>query len=89
MVWNSKENLAAKHMLPVVDSMMKSMNKWFWGTTYDNATHGFARAQDDPKTGMGRDGQPVQRDPAEEQANRTAIKDAWPRTVSFFKTNLK
>ncbi|HEY4130651.1 MAG TPA: dienelactone hydrolase family protein [Gemmatimonadaceae bacterium] len=66
-------------VMPATDSMMKSMNKWYYGNNYQGAVHGFMRAQDDQK---------AKRDEAEEQANLAAAKDAWPRTVAFLKTNL-
>lgn len=65
--------------MPAVDSMMHALHKEYFGKNYEGAIHGFARAQDDPK---------AQRDPAEEQANLAAIKDAWPRTVAFLKKHL-
>ncbi len=58
---------------------MKALGKTYVGKNYEGAVHGFLRAQDDPKT---------PRDPAEEQANLAATKDAWPRTVDFLKKNL-
>lgn len=67
-------------MMPAVDSAMKAMNKWYYGSNYPGAVHGFMRAQDDPKSPT--------RDEAEEQANMAAAKDAWPRTIAFLKTNL-
>jgi carboxymethylenebutenolidase len=66
-------------MMPAVDSAMKAMNKWYYGRNYPGAVHGFMRAQDDPK---------ATRDEAEEKANLDAAKDAWPRTITFLKTNL-
>jgi carboxymethylenebutenolidase len=65
--------------MPGVDSAMHALHKDYFGKNYDGAIHGFARAQDDPK---------AQRDTAEEQANLSAIKDAWPRTVAFLKKHL-
>jgi carboxymethylenebutenolidase len=65
--------------MPAIDSLMKASGKSYYGSNYPGAVHGFARAQDDPK---------AQRDEAEEKANLDAIKDAWPRTVTFLKTNL-
>jgi len=65
--------------MPAVDSAMKALGKSYFGKNYEGAIHGFLRAQDDPK---------ATRDVAEEQANLTATKDAWPRTVAFLKTNL-
>lgn len=65
--------------MPAVDSAMHALHKDYFGKNYDGAIHGFARAQDDPK---------AQRDSVEEQANLTAIKDAWPKTVAFLKKHL-
>jgi carboxymethylenebutenolidase len=65
--------------MPAVESIMKSLGKWYYGKNYDGAAHGFLRIQDDPKTPP---------DPAENQANVAATKDAWPRTLDFLKTNL-
>ena len=67
-------------MMPAIDSTMKAQRKWYYGNNYPGAVHGFMRAQDDPKTPT--------RDEAEEKANLDAAKDAWPRTVTFLKTNL-
>jgi carboxymethylenebutenolidase len=67
-------------MMPAVDSAMKAMKKWYYGSNYPGAVHGFMRAQDDPKSPT--------RDEAEEKANLDAAKDAWPRTIAFLKTNL-
>lgn len=65
--------------MPALDSAMKALGKWYLGRNYEGAVHGFLRAQDDPKAA---------RDTVEEQANLTATKDAWPRTVEFLKKNL-
>jgi carboxymethylenebutenolidase len=65
--------------MPAIDSIMKANGKWYYGSNYPGAVHGFARAQDDPK---------AQRDEVEEKANLDAIKDAWPRTLAFLRTNL-
>jgi carboxymethylenebutenolidase len=65
--------------MPAVDSAMKALGKWYYGSNYPGAVHGFLRAQDDPKP---------TRDEAEEQANLAATKDGWPRTVAFLKQNL-
>jgi carboxymethylenebutenolidase len=67
--------------MPAVDSAMKALGKTYYGINYQGAIHGFLRAQNDPK-------QP-QRDEAEEQANLTATKDAWPRTLAFLRQHLK
>jgi carboxymethylenebutenolidase len=66
--------------MPAVDSAMKALGKSYVGINYQGAIHGFLRAQDDPK---------AQRDEAEEQANLTATKDAWPRTLDFLRRNLR
>ena len=66
--------------MPAVDSAMKALGKSYVGVNYPGAIHGFMRAQNDPKT---------PRDEAEEQANLAAAKDAWPRTLQFFRQNLK
>jgi carboxymethylenebutenolidase len=66
--------------MPAIDSTMKALGKSYVGINYPGATHGFLRAQDDPK---------AQRDEAEEQANLAAAKDAWPRTLDFLRRNLK
>jgi carboxymethylenebutenolidase len=67
--------------MPAVDSAMKALGKTYYGINYQGAIHGFLRAQNDPK-------QP-QRDEVEEQANLTAAKDAWPRTLAFLRQHLK
>lgn len=66
--------------MPAVDSAMKALGKSYVGINYQGAIHGFLRAQNDPKP---------QRDEAEEQANLTATKDAWPRTLDFLRRNLR
>ena len=66
--------------MPAVDSAMKALGKTYYGVNYQGAVHGFLRAQNDPKP---------QRDEAEEQANLAATKDAWPRTLTFLRQNLK
>jgi carboxymethylenebutenolidase len=65
--------------MPAIESTMKAMGKWYYGSNYEGAEHGFARAQNDPKT---------PRDEATEGANLVAITDGWPRTVAFLKKNL-
>jgi len=66
--------------MPAVDSAMKASGKSYLGINYQGAIHGFLRAQNDPK---------AQRDEPEEQANLTATKDAWPRTLEFLRRNLR
>lgn len=64
--------------MPAVDSAMKALRKPYLGINYPGAIHGFLRAQDDSTA----------HNPAQEQANLTATKDAWPRTVAFLRKNL-
>ncbi|MGE3616208.1 MAG: dienelactone hydrolase family protein [Gemmatimonadales bacterium] len=66
--------------MPAIDSIMTAMRKDYFGRNYEGAVHGFLRAQDDPRA--------TERDPAEEAANLSATRDAWPRTVSFLKKHL-
>ena len=63
--------------MPAVDSMMRALHKGYYGRNYAGAIHGFLRAQNDLMA--------PQRDPAEEQANLAAARDAWPRTVAFLR----
>ncbi len=65
--------------MPAIDSSMHAMGKSYYGRNYEGAEHGFARAQNDPKT---------PRDEATESANQAAIVDAWPRTVTFLRKSL-
>ena len=65
--------------MPALDSAMKAMHKDYFGKNYEGAVHGFMRAQNDPKATP---------DPAEEQANLAAAKEAWPKTIAFLKKNL-
>jgi carboxymethylenebutenolidase len=64
--------------MPAVDSMMKALGKSYVGINYPGAGHGFLRTQDDSTA----------QNPAWQQADLAATKDAWPRTVAFLKTNL-
>lgn len=66
--------------MPALDSMMRALGKKFYSKNYEGAIHGFLRAQDDPTTPP---------DPATQQANLAATKDAWPKTVAFLKENLR
>jgi len=79
MLFNGSKDARIGSAIPALDSAMKQLGKTFTSTNYDGATHGFMRSQDDPK---------ATRDLAEEAANLTATKDAWPRTVEFMKRNL-
>jgi carboxymethylenebutenolidase len=58
---------------------MKARGKEYTGVNYEDAVHGFLRAQDDPASG---------RNSGTEAANLTAAKDAWPRTIAFLKRTL-
>ena len=80
MLLNGSKDARIATAMPAVDSVMKALGKRYSAQNYEGAVHGFLRAQDDPK---------ATRDPAEEAANLAATKDAWPRTVSFLKQNLK
>jgi carboxymethylenebutenolidase len=79
MMLNGAKDARTGAPMPAVDSAMKALGKTYFGKNYEGAVHGFLRAQDDPKP---------TRDEAEEQANLTATKDGWPRTVEFLKKNL-
>ena len=61
--------------MPDLAAAMKSLGKTYESTNYEGAIHGFLRAQDDTPDAAG-------------QANLTATKDAWPKTIAFFKKNL-
>lgn len=65
--------------MPAIDSIMRAQGHWYFGKNYEGASHGFARSQDDPRTPP---------NPAAQNADLAAIKDAWPRTVDFLKKNL-
>lgn len=66
--------------MPTVDSAMKALGKDYFGWNYEGAAHGFLRAQDDP-TAQGQI-------PPNGAANLAAAKDAWPRTIEFFRKHL-
>ena len=75
--------------MPIIDSLMKSWKKDYVGVNYENAIHGFLRAQDD--SAFVRDSTAPggrRRDTVSEQANLVATKDGWPRTIAFLKKNL-
>ena len=72
--------------MPAIDSTMKALGKWYAGTNYDGAIHGFLRAQDDPRPASAQcDEACVAKERAD---NLAATKDAWPKTVTFLKKNL-
>ena len=64
--------------MPAVDSAMKALGKSYLGINYPGAGHGFLRTQDDTTA----------HNPAWQDADLAATKDAWPRTVAFLKKNL-
>jgi carboxymethylenebutenolidase len=65
-------------VMPAIDSIMRAQGKTYSGTNYEGAIHGFLRAQDDPTANNG----------PPNLANLAAAKDAWPKTVAFFRKNL-
>ncbi len=79
MLLNGSRDARIAAAMPALDSIMKGLKKDYAGTNYEGATHGFLRAQDDPK---------ATRDEAEEAANLAATKDGWPKTIAFLKKNL-
>jgi len=66
--------------MPAIDSAMKALGKDYFGRNYEGAIHGFMRAQDDANA----QGEVA---PAG-TANLAAAKDAWPRTIAFFRKHL-
>lgn len=80
MLLNGSKDARIATAMPALDSIMKSLGKKYTGVNYEGAVHGFLRAQADPK---------AQRDSVEEQANLTAAKDAWPKTLAFLRDRLK
>lgn len=80
MLFNGSKDARIGASMPGIDSMMKALGKNYQSKNFEGATHGFMKSQDDPKT---------QRDVAEEAANLTATKEAWPRTVEFLRRNLR
>jgi carboxymethylenebutenolidase len=80
MLLNGSKDQRIAAAMPAVDSAMKALKKTYTGVNYEGAVHGFLRAQNDPRA--------QNPDPAEEQANLAAAKDAWPKTVAFLKKQL-
>jgi carboxymethylenebutenolidase len=80
MLLNGSKDARIAAAMPAIDSTMKALGKPYSAQNYEGAVHGFLRAQDDPR---------ATRDPVEEAANVTATKDAWPRTVTFLRQNLR
>lgn len=79
MLLNGSKDARIGAAMPAIDSIMRALHKDYVGTNYENAIHGFARAQDDPRT---------PRDSVVEAANLAALKDAWPRTTTFLRKHL-
>jgi carboxymethylenebutenolidase len=77
LLLNGSADARISAAIPAVDSAMKAMKKKFAFQNYDGAIHGFLRAQDD---------KPANGSP--NLANLTATKDAWPRTIAFFRKHL-
>lgn len=79
MLLNGSKDARIAALMPSLESIMQANSKKYVGMNYEGATHGFLRAQDDPK---------ATRDIAEEAANLAATKDGWPKTIVFLKKNL-
>jgi carboxymethylenebutenolidase len=79
MLLNGSRDARIGAMMPSIDSTMKTLRKDYVGMNYENAIHGFLRAQDDPATGRNADAG---------QSNLTAAKDAWPRTIDFLRKRM-
>lgn len=80
MLLNGTRDAGITAQMPIIDSVMKANGKVYYGRNYDNADHGFLRAQNDPKS---------PRDTANEQANMLATRDGWARTIIFFDQYLR
>ena len=80
MLLNGSRDANIANQMPHLDSMMKNRGKVYAQKNYENADHGFLRAQTDPK---------AQRDTANEQANLMASRDGWARTIIFFNQYLR
>jgi carboxymethylenebutenolidase len=76
MLLNGSNDARIAAQMPAIDSLMKARGKDYVGVNYEGAVHGFLRAQDDAG------GTPAA------LANVAATKDAWPRTIAFFRKNL-
>jgi len=89
MLLNGSRDARIAASMPGIEAAMRSAGKDYSAMNYDGATHGFLRAQDDPKfvrDSTAPDGR--RRDAAGEAADLAATKDAWPRTIAFLKRNL-
>jgi carboxymethylenebutenolidase len=86
MMFNGAKDTRTGGGMPAVDSIMKAMNKSYYGKNFAGAIHGFLRAQDDPRQPRTGETEEVVKD--EEQANLAATKEAWPQTIAFLKKNM-
>ncbi|HEY2825604.1 MAG TPA: dienelactone hydrolase family protein [Gemmatimonadales bacterium] len=76
-------------LMPAIDSAMKALRKDYYGQNYQDAIHGFLRAQGDSafaRDSTAPDGRRL--NTVAMAGNTQATKDAWPRTVAFLKKNL-
>lgn len=86
MLLNGSKDARIAAMMPALDSVMKARGKTYAGTNYEGAIHGFLRAQDDPRdVRNNEDASVVARERAD---NLAAAKDAWPKTIAFFREHL-
>ena len=88
MMFNGAKDTRTGAGMPAVDSIMKAMNKSYYGKNFPGAIHGFLRAQDDPRQPRAQANETQADVDAEEQANLAATKEAWPQTIDFLKKNL-
>jgi len=86
MLLNGSKDARIAASMPALDSIMKALGKTYAGTNYDGAIHGFLRAQDDPRNV--RDGEAEAVVAKERADNLAAAKDAWPKTIAFFRQHL-
>ncbi len=93
MLLSGSKDARITALMPSIDSAMKALHKPYEYTNYNNAIHGFLRAQDDAKPAS-TDPDPAKRTAAdaanreEEAANLAGVKDGWPKTIAFLKKNL-
>jgi carboxymethylenebutenolidase len=89
MLLNGANDARIGAQMPAIDSVMKSLKKDYYGNNFADAVHGFMRAQDDSafvRDSTTADGRRL--NTVAMQANATAAKDAWPRTLAFLRKNL-
>jgi carboxymethylenebutenolidase len=87
MLLNGSKDMRIAAQMPALDSAMKANKKSYAGTNYEGAIHGFLRAQDDPRALRQNetDSTIVTKERAD---NLAAAKDAWPKTIAFFRKSL-